>query len=277
MKPATPRRGGLLSHLPSVFTMSLGVATFGSPGQAIAESVDSELVLLVDISQPGLNNKDFSSLMGSYASSFSSAEVLNSIQSGTYGRIAVSLMFFGDSGTQQVGIPWMSIGTAAEASQFASLLGGMSSPKSSGSVDLAAGMNAAVASFGTETGGADNGFESAFQYVDITATNAPKGSAQATSAARDSALASGVDLINTIAVGKKTDQIVTYYADNVIGSGLSGVTPRASSSDLGGALAIALTSEVSTTLGTSVTAIPEPSALIGLSGICLILFRRRRG
>ena len=137
MKPAKPHPSGLLPHLPPVLAMlSLGIASFGMFGQASAEAVDSELVLLVDVTQSGLNKNDFGSLMQSYASTFTSTEVLNSIQSGTYGRIAVSLMFYGNSSVQQVGIPWMSIGNATDASKFAALATSVSRPFSNGSSDM---------------------------------------------------------------------------------------------------------------------------------------------
>lgn len=276
MKPATAPSRCLSSHLASTLAaMSLGIAALGSHGQVNAEAVDSELVLLVDISRPGLNDKEFDSLMDSYASTFTSSELLDSIQSGTYGRIAVSLLFYG-SNSPQIGIPWMSIGTASEASQFAGLFDGLSRGASSAQVDVAGGLSAAMSLFGTETGGTGNGFESSLQIIDVAAASIPKPPTGSDTAASIATLTAGVDLINSIAVGKKADEVANYYAANVVGSEIAGVQATSTSSSFGVTLTAALTDEITSAVNTPVTAVPEPSVAIGLTGILLILFRRRR-
>lgn len=278
MKPATPPRG-LLSHLPSVFaTLSLGVTFIGMLGQASAEAVDSELVLLVDVSKSGLNNNKFNSLMDSYASSFTSNEVLGGIQSGTYGRIAVSLMFYGNASIQQVAIPWMSIGNASDAAQFASLISGVTRPLSTQASDVAYGLAAAVPTFGTETGGASNGFESSVQIIDFAASTMPN--AAGVQAVSNAALAAGVDTINAIVVSSnptKAASIATFFDNNVLGSTLPGPTPLAGTSAPDATLTAALTLEVTGSLSRGGTAVPEArtgACLVSALGF-LMLFRRR--
>ena len=123
MKTATfPRRGHLLP-LPLKWLMLIGMATAGLNPRAAAENVDTELLLLVDITPRGLNGSEIDQVMEGYASAFTSAQVIDSIQSGSYGQIAVSLMFYGNASTQVVGIPWMTIGNATEAETFATLGG----------------------------------------------------------------------------------------------------------------------------------------------------------
>ena len=279
MKPAKPHQSGLLPHLPPVLAMlSLGIASFGMFGQASAEAVDSELVLLVDVTQSGLNKNDFGSLMQSYASTFTSTEVLNSIQSGTYGRIAVSLMFYGNSSVQQVGIPWMSIGNATDASKFAALATSVSRPFSNGSSDIGSALTAATLAIGNETNGVSNGFESLVQIIDVTAASTPKSGAQAT---RDAVLASGVDVINAIAVGNKATAIASYFSAQVIGSTLSGVTATSSTSGVNATLTAALTQEISNTVNMGAfggaTAVPEPNTAFALmTGLGFMLILRRR-
>jgi hypothetical protein len=56
MKLATPLSRGLLSYLPSVFAMSLGIVATGLSGQAYALSVDNAHVLLVDIAATSVPN-----------------------------------------------------------------------------------------------------------------------------------------------------------------------------------------------------------------------------
>lgn len=274
----TPPSRGLLSRLPFAFAMSLAIGGIGLHGQAHALAVDSELVLLVDVSQSGLNKNEFDSVLSGYATALSSSQVLNSIQSGTYGRIAVSLMLYGNSSYQQVGIPWMSIGSAADAAQFASLAGNVNKPASVGFPATGAAITAATVSFGTETGGPSNGFESSLQIIDVAAAVEPNaGNSAADIAARNGAMASGVDLINTIALGNKATAIAEYYAANVIGSTVSGVTATTTTSVIDGAMANTLASGISGNIATVNSAIPEPGAAVGLAlGACLALFRRRR-
>jgi hypothetical protein len=282
MKNATSQRRGLFFRTPIVCMMSLGICAAGLLERAEAESVDSELVLLVDITPRGLNNSEFDLVMDGYATAFTSAQVLDSIQSGVYGRIAVSLMFFGNAATQQVGIPWMMIGNATEAQQFAALARGVSRPFSIGSPSVSAALDAAARSFGSETGGTGNGFESSAQIIELVAATVPnQPSTAGIVAARDGSLASGVDLINSLAFGNRSGAIEDYYAANVIGGDAGGVVATSGTGTLNGTLADLLAGQVASSVGggasASISAVPEPSAALGLlSGLGLLLIRRKR-
>jgi len=262
--------------------LAMGASLMASSQQALAVSVDSELLLLVDSTQRGLNNRDFDAMLDSYADAFTSTAVLNSIQSGAYGRIAVSLMFFGNSGTQSVGIPWMSIGSAAEAETFALLLKAVNRPASPGAIDIPAGLLAAVPVFGTETGAATNGFESMTQFIEVVAASTPAGNGTAgVAAARDQVLASGVDVINAIAVGGQSANIANYFSNNVIGGEAGGVAATSTGSALNGNLSNFLATQVSGQVSAgaveSLTAVPEPSPVLALvSGFGLLFLRRHR-
>jgi hypothetical protein len=282
MKNATFPLCGPLFRLPLTCLMPLGVAALSLLPRAEAIDVDSELVLLVDITPRGMSDGDFDLVMESYATAFTSSQVLDSIQAGTYGRIAVSLMLYGNSSTQQVGIPWMMIGNASEAEQFAALARGVTRPFSVGSPSISAAVQAAALSFGTETGGVANGFESTTQIIEVAAASVPTGptSAGVTTAARDAALASGVDLINAMTLGNRAAAIESYYATNLIGGEAGGVVATSSSSAVDGALAGLLVTSVSSSIdggaSASISAVPEPSAALGLlSGLALLLVRRR--
>lgn len=281
MKKATFPRRGLWFRVPFTGLMSFGIAVFGLQAKAEAELVDSELVLLIDITPRGLNGSEFDQVMEGYATAFTSSQVLDSIQSGAYGKIAVSLMFYGNASTQVVGIPWMTIGNSVEAETFAALARAVNRPFSIGSPSIASALTVATVSFGSETGGASNGFESNAQIIEIAAASVPLGGTAAVEAARDSALASGVEMINTIALGNRAAAIENYYAANVIGGEAGGVVASSNAAPVNGALGGLLTNQVSGGVAAgaseSLAAVPEPSSSLALlSGLALLLIRRRQ-
>lgn len=259
----------------------LGMAAAGWLAPAHAVSVDSELVLLVDVSRPGLTNSEFSQLMNGYATAFTSTEILDSIQSGVYGRIAVSMMFFGNASTQVVGIPWMMIGNATQAQQFANLATTASRPFTNATPNVAAALNTATLSFGTETGGADNGFESVTQIIEVASGTVPNNNTAGSAATSSSnAMTAGVDLINSIGLGNRANAVNAFYTTNVIGSTIQGVPATGTTSPVNGTLASNLTNMMTDTVqngaNASITAVPEPGTMIGLLPATLLLLRRRR-
>ena len=271
----------LRSARPLVAAMSFGMVTAGMLAQANAENVDSELVLLVDITRPELSPSEFNRLMDGYASAFSSTEIMDSIQSGVYGRIAVTMMLFGNSSTQVVGIPWMTIGNSSQAEQFAALARSVTRPFSIAAPNAGTALTAATLSFGSETGGAGNGFESAVQIIEVASAGVPaNSSAAATAASSANALASGVDLINALGLGNRAAAVETFYAANVIGSTIDGVAATTTTSRINGTLATTMNGLLSETVQTgatvSVSAVPEPGTLFGLIPATLLLLKRRR-
>lgn len=283
MKAHTRPDQGLLSRLPLARTMSLGIIAAGMLAPAKAVNVDSELVLLVDATQAGLTTNQFNRLMDGYTSVFSGTQILDSIQAGAYGKIAVSLMFFGNSNSFDVGIPWMEISNSTQALQFATLLQNVNRPTYTGASNVAAALTSAAFTFGTETGGAANGFESEVQTLEILASRVPTASAAAaTTAASNVVLAAGVDMINSVAVGGQASAIDAFYTANVIGSTISGSPASSSTSTLNattlaGNLNTAINNTVQTGAATSiVTAVPEPDTSLALAAGVLLLIRRRR-
>jgi hypothetical protein len=263
--------------------MSLGIIAAGMLAQAKAINVDSELVLLVDATQAGLTTNQFNRLMDGYTSVFSGSQILDSIQGGAYGKIAVSLMFFGNSNSFSVGIPWMEISNSTQALQFATLLQNVNRPNYTGASNVAAALTSAAFTFGTETGAAANGFESEVQILEILASRVPTASAAAaTTAASNVVLAAGVDMINAVAVGGQASAIDAFYSANVIGSTIAGAPASSSTSTLNattlaGNLNTAINNTVQTGATTSmVTAVPEPDTSLALAAGVLLLIRRRR-
>ncbi|WP_353568669.1 DUF1194 domain-containing protein [Haloferula sargassicola] len=248
---------------------------FGLPSRSQAESVDSELLLLVDVSKDGLKKNDFDTLMSGYASAFTSSSVIDAIASGAAGRIAISLMFFGGSPSQSLGIPWMSISNEAEAQMFAGQLTSLARP-SNGNYTFADAMGAGIPSFGTETGAAGNGFESPVQMVQVGAVSRPNGSTKADEAASQQALASGIDLISAVVLGKKADAIESYYRDSIVGGTVGLISGSVVSTDLSSRFTLTMEEQLSGHLGAA-AAVPESSAvLLFASSLGVLLMLRRR-
>ena len=260
--------------------MSLGIAMAGLYSKAEATTVDSELVLLVDITDRGLNSHEFEDVMNGYASAMTSSEVLDSIASGATGRIAVSLVFYGNAMTQAVGIPWMMICNAAQAEEFATLARSLSRPWSSTSPSIDTAIDFAAGHFGTETGGSSNGFESSVQIIEVAAASLPLfPDPEAVRESRDGALASGVDVINAVAVGNSTRDIKKFFAANVVGGEVAGNPGSAASTRANNSLDIFLASDLGKSIedgGTVSVSVPEPSSALLMSGAGFLLLRRRR-
>ncbi|MEM9236370.1 MAG: DUF1194 domain-containing protein [Verrucomicrobiota bacterium] len=243
---------------------------------ATAESVDSELLILVDASRTGLRNGEFSALLEGYSNALTSSEVLDSIASGATGKIAVSLSFFNTRRNESAGIPWMVIGSAAEAQAFATGLQNLSRPRS-GSFRYQQALEQSLLSFGTETGGPiDNGFQSAVQIVEVAGARRLPGNV---AGATDQALAQGVDMIGATVVGRRSGRLDSYYADNVIGGGVGDVVASVSSSPVGAGLADVLEDQLSYSVGGgAISSVPEPSsAILAFSSMGMFfLFGRKR-
>jgi hypothetical protein len=257
---------------------------------ASAVDVDTELLLLVDVSG-SVNTSEYNLMMNGYANAFRQSSVLSSIQSGARGSIAVALAFWSAANQQQIGMDWTLISDQASANAFADSLGKLSRPYSS-TTGLASAIQYGGTLFGTETGGADNGFSSLVQVIDVGGDGEDNASpwanadrSQAVRAARDGALKAGVDMINGLPIGRGEGDLVGYYATNVAGGSAGGVDsfvqPTATFADIEKSLTTKLTREVGAAAVQSIeniSAIPEPGTLPLVAGSLgmLLLVRRRQ-
>lgn len=286
MKASKTSHSSLLSRMPLAPLMAICCVLSIASEEAQAVSVDNELLILIDATQNGLTTNQFDRLMDGYTTAFNSSTVMDSIQSGAYGRIAVSMAFFGNSNSYTVGIPWMLIENTTQAQQFANLIQSVIRPTFTGASNVAAALTSAAVTFGTETGGAANGFESEVQMIEVVASRVPTASAAAaTSAASNIIRSAGVDQINSVAVGNATTTaaIDAFYSANVIGSTIPSAPATSTTSALNAtALNTNLTSSLNNSVQTGattsiITAVPEPSSALALAaGVILFLKRRRR-
>jgi len=104
-------------------TLAAAVALMG--GENFSHSteipVDLELVLAVDVSA-SMDPDEQSLQRQGYVTAFRSQEVLEAIQSGAIGQIAVTYVEWGDSDNQHVVVPWTLVDGQTSADAFAAAL-----------------------------------------------------------------------------------------------------------------------------------------------------------
>jgi hypothetical protein len=250
-------------------------------------AVDTELLLLVDISG-STTDAQFDSMMTAYGRAMTSTAVLDAIQSGHTGKIATSVMFFGGNQSQSVAVAWMEISDLSSASNFASTIDASTRPFM-GRTAIGSAITAAAPLFGTETGGAENGFRSSSQIISVagdgvdndTPSRVPDRGVNVANA-RNAALAAGVDMISGVAINDRNGKLNDYYSTYVIGGKTgdtnAGVTSSDSYSQFEQALISQLISEIKggAMAGPAFSAVPEPSLPLLASLSCLFLLTRRR-
>lgn len=174
---------------------------------AIAAPVRVELALLVDVSG-SVDSDEFALQKTGYINAFKS----NSIQSAIAnlsGGIAVTYIEWSGAGDQAQLVPWTHITDAASASAFAALIGA-TSRSSDGFTAPGSAINFAAPLF------SDNGFEGDRLVIDVSGDGRENDGAD-TRAARDAALAAGIDAINGLAILTDDPALDAWYADNIKG------------------------------------------------------------
>ncbi len=245
----------------------------GGTGEALI--VDAELVLLVDNSVV-VDATDFGELLEGYAQAFESGAIIDSLQTGVDG-IAASLILFGDVGTEVVAVPWMHITDSGTAGDFADAIRGVTQPAGGFFSSIATGLEFATEQFGSETGNSGNGFESKVQAINLTTETVifPAEGPGVVVAARDAALADGVDVINGITVGTfLAAESTTFYETNVVAGIAGGVSGGVENSSNGASLPTVATTSLA---GQIINMVPEPGTLMLLFlGVWPVVLRRRQ-
>ncbi len=241
-------------------------AVFAS-GAASAVPVGLELVLLVDVSG-SVDNTEYALQKTGYVNAFQSAAVQNAILGSQGGGIAVTYVEWSGVGQFSQKVGWALIDSIASANSFASALSGVTRTFN-GSTGIQSALFSAAPLFGTETGGAANGFESLRQVIDVSGDGASNVGLTGTTG-RNAALAAGVDTINGITIGNEFG-LLAHYTNFVMGGVNAFVTQADSFDDFGAAIQSKLIREITND-------VPEPMSalLVGLGLIGFGLARRRK-
>ncbi len=246
---------------------------------AMAEPVDTELIILIDVSG-NIENSVFEEQKQAYVDSFRSSAVIDAISKGRNKSIAVSMVLFAGNSQQYTAVEWMTIRDSASANAFATAVEDATAPFT-GRNALGEALGYASKQFGHETGNAGNGYESLYQVIQITGNTKDNATGPRVrdrgvnvARARDEAVADGVDRIDGIHSDKYDNDLEGYFQQHVV----IGEGSNMESHEIGKSLSPLLEKQlVSEIIGGTGAAVPEPSStlLIGIGAACFLIRRER--
>jgi len=168
--------------------------------------VDLELGLLLDVSG-SVDGTEFALQRDAYVSAFRDPVAINTIQNGTFGRIAVTLVYWSGTAQQQQTLGFTVINNSASSNAFADAIAAAPRPFSGGTA-IGSALNFTTPLFD------GNGYAGTRVVIDVSG-DGPANQGADTPTARDAALAAGIDVVNGLTIGDAT--LEAYYNANVIG------------------------------------------------------------
>ena len=199
----------------ATFVCALGLVSLARPAAA-AVDVDLELVLAVDVSR-SMDYDEQKLQRDGYVAAFRHPEVIQAIQSGAAGRIAVTYMEWSGPSYQQVLVPWTIVGNRGEAEAFAALLEKAPMTRDSGT-SISGGLETAARLF------ASSGARGDRQAIDVSG-DGPNNMGLPVVTVRNQVVGQGI-AINGLPIVLKTQDAFSlfsipnldaYYQDCVIG------------------------------------------------------------
>lgn len=207
-------------------------------GNADATPVDVELQLLVDTSG-SVSGSEFALQRNGYADAFRSGNIQDAIldtDSGNrFGSVAVQFIYWAGSSNQAIGVDWTLLDSTTAIDDFADAIEATSRPFN-GSTAPGSAINFGAPLFAT------NGFDGTTQVMDVSGDGTQNAGAN-TAAARDAALAAGIDRINGLPIGGSS-AVEAFYMNTVIGGTGAFSLPASSFADFGDAVALKLAAEI---------------------------------
>ena len=223
-----------------------GIAALAALPSFANTTVGLELSLLVDVSG-SVTTAEFNLQRGGYVTAFQSAAVQAAIAA-TPGGIAVNLIYWSGSGQQNQAIGYTQLTNAADANAFATAINGTLRPFS-GQTAPGSAINFAVPLFSSNT------FDSAKQVIDVSGDGAQNNGAN-TLAARNAALAAGIDQLNGVVILGEAG-LFNFYDNNIKGGAGAFVETAATFADFSDAIQRKLFREIS--------GVPEPASVVLLA------------
>jgi len=239
----------------SLLVMAIAAGSIATAANAQI-TVELELSLLNDVSG-SVDGNEFNLVRTAYRNVFTNPSFYNGIV-GAGNSIAVNYIEWSGANQQNQVVGWTVINSQASANAFAALVG--AAPRSfSGQTAPGSAINFAYPLI------FNNNINSTRQVIDVSGDGTANEGAN-TAAARDAAIAAGVDQINGLAIGGAA--IEAWYNANVrSANGL--VLPAATFAAFEDALRRKIQIEVQ--------GVPLPTAAgMGMLGMGLLTFRRRR-
>ncbi len=187
----------------------------GAPPAVAEQRVDLELVLAVDVSY-SMDLDEQRLQRDGYVEAFRDPAIINAIQSGKHGRIAVIYIEWAGWGVQEIVVPWTVIDGPATANALADRLA-KSAISRQRRTSVAGALTFSDAQFGT------GGFVGERRVIDVSG-DGPNNSGPPVTPVRDELVAKGI-VINGLPIMLKVDpngifdiaNLDEYYAACVIG------------------------------------------------------------